>query len=101
MSTSSGVATVGKRDCMVVRFSTADYAPHERIEALHEVFGRSLQKVHVEPLAGQTFHTAVTVRRMPGLIPVYGVSIGSDLSSLPRAYRARRRRPGHWVHRQL
>lgn len=67
MSTSSGVATVGKRDCMVVRFSTADYAPHERVEALHEVFGRSLQKVHVEPLAGQTFQTAVTVRRMPGL----------------------------------
>ena len=67
MSTSSGVATVGKRDCKVVRFSTADYPPHERLEALHEVFGRSLQKVHVEPLAGQTFQTAVTVRRMPGL----------------------------------
>ena len=67
MSTSSGVATVGKRDCTVVRFSTADYAPHERLDVLHDVFGRSLQKVHVEPLAGETFHTAVTVRRMPGL----------------------------------
>ena len=67
MSALSGVATVGKGDCMVVRFSTADYAPRERLEALHEIFGRSLQKVHVEPLAGESFHTAVTLRRMPGL----------------------------------
>jgi hypothetical protein len=67
MNTSSGAATVGNGDCTVVRLSTADYAPHERLEALHEVFGRSLQKVHVEPLAGEAFHTAVTLRRMPGL----------------------------------
>ena len=67
MSDSSGVATVANGDCAVVRFSTADYAPSERLEALHEIFGRSLQKVHVEPLAGESFHTAVTLRRMPGL----------------------------------
>ena len=67
MSASSGVATAGNSDCAVVRFSTADYAPHERIEAVHEVFGRNLQKVHVEPLAGEPFHSAVTLRRMPGL----------------------------------
>ena len=67
MSGSSGVATVAAGDCAVVRYSTADYAPSERLEALHEIFGRSLQKVHVEPLAGESFHTAVTLRRMPGL----------------------------------
>jgi AraC-like DNA-binding protein len=67
MSDSSGVATVANGDCAVVRYSTADYPPSERLEALHEIFGRSLQKVHVEPLAGESFHTAVTLRRMPGL----------------------------------
>jgi AraC-like DNA-binding protein len=54
-------------NCAVVRYSTADYAPRERLEALHEIFGRSLQRVHVEPCAGEPFHTAVTVRGMPGL----------------------------------
>lgn len=53
-------------DCAVVRFSTEDYAPRKRIEALHEIFGRNLQKVHVEPRADY-FHTAMTLRRMPGL----------------------------------
>ena len=67
MSASSGVATVGNSDRNVIRFSTADYAPHERVEALHEIFGRNLQKVHVEPLAGESFHTSVTLRPMPGL----------------------------------
>src|SRR5215472_5937372 len=65
MGASSGAATIG--NSRVVRFSTADYAPHERVEALHEIFGRNLQKVHVEPLAGESFHTAVTLRRMQGL----------------------------------
>ena len=37
MSDLSGVATVANGDCAVVRFSTADYAPSERLEALHEV----------------------------------------------------------------
>jgi AraC-like DNA-binding protein len=54
-------------DYQIVRFSTADYAPHERVEALHDIYGRNLQKVHVEPLDGESFHTAVTLRRMPGL----------------------------------
>jgi len=34
---------------------------------LHEVLGRNLQKVQVEPLVEGDFHTAVTFRRMPGL----------------------------------
>ena len=67
MSDLSSVATIASGDCAVVRYSTADYAPSERLEALHEIFGRSLQKVHVEPRAGESFHTAVTLRRMPGL----------------------------------
>jgi len=65
MAASTGAATIG--NSRVVRFSTADYAPHERVEALHEIFGRNLQKVHVEPLAGESFQTTVTLRRMQGL----------------------------------
>jgi AraC-like DNA-binding protein len=69
MSGSSGAGAVGRSDRRVVRFSTADYPPHERVEALHEIFGRNLQKVHVEPLDGGSgsFHTEVTLRPMPGL----------------------------------
>jgi AraC-like DNA-binding protein len=72
MSTLRDVATVSNSDCIGVRFSTVDYAPHERIEALHEVFGRSLQKVHVEPVEPESFQTAVTLRRMPGLSQMTG-----------------------------
>jgi AraC-like DNA-binding protein len=67
MSASSDARTVGNGDCAVIRFSTEDFAPEERIEALHEIFGRNLQKVHVEPRAGEPFYAAVTLRRAPGL----------------------------------
>jgi AraC-like DNA-binding protein len=67
MSASSYARIVGNGDCGVIRFSTEDFAPNERIEALHEIFGRNLQKVHVEPHAGGSFYTAVTLRRTPGL----------------------------------
>jgi AraC-like DNA-binding protein len=66
MSATSGVTPAGNADRIAVRFSTADYAPHQRVEAVHDVFGRSLQKVHVEPLE-DSFDTSVTLRRMPGL----------------------------------
>src|SRR6266478_5236674 len=67
MSASSGVATVGNNDCKVVRFSTADYAPHERLDAWREIYGRTLAKVDVEPLPSDQFLTEATLRRMPGL----------------------------------
>jgi hypothetical protein len=67
MSASSGIATVGNNDCKVVRFSTADYAPHERLDAWREIYGRTLAKVDVEPLASDQFFTEATLRRMPGL----------------------------------
>src|SRR6266481_76154 len=67
MSASSGVATVGNSDCKVVRFSTADYAPHERLDACREIYGRTLSKRDIEPLSAERFHTEATLRRMPGL----------------------------------
>jgi AraC-like DNA-binding protein len=67
MSVSSDAGTVGNGDCAVIRFSTDDFAPNKRIEALHDIFGRNLQKVHVEPRAVESFHAAVTLHRTPGL----------------------------------
>lgn len=72
-------------DYQVVRFSTADYAPHKRVEAVHETYGRNLQKVHVEPLAGEPFHTAVTLRRMPGL-SLYTGSRSAAIFRRPREF---------------
>lgn len=67
MNGSSAIATVGgNSDCTLVRFSTENYSPLDRAEALHEVLGRHLQKVHVKPL-GESFHSTVTLHRMPGL----------------------------------
>ena len=54
-------------DYQVVRFSTADYPPRERLEAWREVYCRTLQPLEIEPLSGQEFHTDATMRRMPGL----------------------------------
>lgn len=68
MSTSSSIAPAANTsDCTVVRFSAADYAPHERLEAVHEIYGRTLSKRDIEPLAGEQFHTEATLWRMPGL----------------------------------
>jgi AraC-like DNA-binding protein len=69
MSAGNGARAVSNGERTVVRFSTADYLPHRRVEALHEFLGRRLQKVHVEPFDGGwgSFHTELTLRRMPGL----------------------------------
>lgn len=72
MSASSGVATVGNGDCVVVRFSTADYAPRERFEAWREVYGRTLQRLEIEPLSVRQFHAEATLLRMPGLALMAG-----------------------------
>jgi len=51
----------------VVRFSTAEYAPRKRVDAWREVYCRTLQRLDIEPLSGQEFHTDAIMRRMPGL----------------------------------
>ena len=67
MSASSDIATVDNNDCTVVRFSTADYAPHKRLDACREIYGRTLSKRDIEPLSAEQFHTEATLRSMPGL----------------------------------
>jgi AraC-like DNA-binding protein len=67
MNKSSDVAAAANDDCMVVRFSSADYAPRERLEACREIYGRTLSRRDIEPLLEEPFHTEATMRRMPGL----------------------------------
>jgi AraC-like DNA-binding protein len=72
MSASSGIAGVGNSDCVVVRFSTADYAPRERFDAWREVYGRTMQKMDIEPLSAEEFHVEATLLRMPALAMMAG-----------------------------
>jgi AraC-like DNA-binding protein len=74
MSELTPVTATAGDDYSVVRFSSANYAPCRRIEAVQEIYGRNLQKVHVEPLEGESFHAATTLRRMPGLSHLYTAS---------------------------
>src|SRR5262245_41116014 len=72
MSASSGAATVRNGDCIVVRFSTADYPPRERFDAWREIYGRTLQKMDIEPLPAEQPIAEATLLRMPGLAMMAG-----------------------------
>jgi len=88
MSASSGVAAVGNSDCVVVRFSTADYPPRERFDAWREVYGRTMQKMNIEPLAAEQPFAEATLLRMPGLAMAAGRRSGA-------VYRRRRQLIDH------
>jgi AraC-like DNA-binding protein len=67
MSDSASTAESSISDYRVVHFSTADYAPRERVDACREVYGRVLSRRDIEPLSTEQFHTEATLRRMPSL----------------------------------
>jgi AraC-like DNA-binding protein len=56
-----------------VRFSTADYAPCERLEAWREIYGRTLHKLAIEPLSVEDVEVDATLRRIPGLAIMTGL----------------------------
>jgi AraC-like DNA-binding protein len=72
MSDPTCVADAAHDDYLVVRFSSADYAPRERLKAWREVYGRTLQKLDIEPLSVEGFRCRATIRRMPGLVMMVG-----------------------------
>ena len=84
MSTSSGVATVGNRDCKVFRFSTANYAPRERSDAWREIYGRTLQKMDIEPLPAEEPRAEATLLRMPGFAMMAGRRSAAIYSRSPQ-----------------
>jgi hypothetical protein len=60
MRGSSGVAGVADGDCAIIRFSTTDYPPHQRLDACREIYGRTLSRRDIEPLSTEQFHTEAT-----------------------------------------
>ena len=66
------IAGPANGNCLVVRFSTADYAPRKRFDAWREIYGRTLQRLDIEPSPGEQFHAEATLRRMPGLAMMTG-----------------------------
>jgi AraC-like DNA-binding protein len=51
----------------IMRFSTADYAPRDRLAAWHDIFGKTLIKLDIEPVETEAFHADVRIRNLPGL----------------------------------
>jgi AraC-like DNA-binding protein len=72
LAMSASSSTGGDSDCVVVRFSTADYAPQERVDAWREIYGRTLQKMDIEPLSAEELHAEAMLLRMPGLAMMAG-----------------------------
>jgi AraC-like DNA-binding protein len=72
MSDPTCIASPADAGYLVVRFSSADYAPRERLKAWREIYGRTLQKLDIEPLSVEQFHCRATLRRMPGLAMLAG-----------------------------
>ena len=56
----------------IIRFSTDDYAPHERLTAWREVYGRTMQTMDIEPLPAEQPRAEATLLRIPGLAIMTG-----------------------------
>jgi AraC-like DNA-binding protein len=67
MNNSSSVEAAANDGCGVIRFSTADYAPWERLDAWCETYTRTVQNIDIEPLSTKRFHAKATLLQMPGL----------------------------------
>ncbi|WP_052523452.1 hypothetical protein, partial [Bradyrhizobium sp. STM 3809] len=72
MNSAIGATTIVNGDCTVVRFSTANYAPRERFAAWRDIYGRTLQRLDIEPLSTRQFNAEATLLKMPGLALMAG-----------------------------
>jgi len=61
-STASVAGNVAK-----FRFSTDDFSERERLTAWREIFGRTVCRLDIEPLAGPRFQAESTVYALPGI----------------------------------
>ncbi|MBR0869545.1 AraC family transcriptional regulator [Bradyrhizobium tropiciagri] len=59
-------------DPSIFRFTTADYAPADRLEAWREVYGKTLCKQDIEPMSRDRLDANVMFRRLPGLATMRG-----------------------------
>lgn len=56
----------------IFRFTTADYAPKDRLDAWREVYGNTLCKQDIEPTSRDRLDANVVFRRLPGLATMRG-----------------------------
>jgi AraC-like DNA-binding protein len=63
---SSGPATM--------RFRTDAFPAHERLPAMHEMFGLGVLKLRIDPLSQDAFRSDVTIRLLPGLGVMKGMA---------------------------
>jgi AraC-like DNA-binding protein len=68
-----------------IRFSTDAYAPQDRVAAWHDIYGRTLLKLDIEPIETAAFHADVVLRKLPGL----GMVVGSRSAAIYRRSRER------------
>jgi AraC-like DNA-binding protein len=62
----------------ILRLSTDELAPRERVEAWREIIGRGLRKLEVEPHTDGEFRAELTQRSLPGVSIVTGKITVSD-----------------------
>src|SRR5262247_1904401 len=51
----------------VTRFSTADYAPRDRLAACRDIYGRALINLEIKPVETEELNVDVRTLRLPGL----------------------------------
>jgi AraC-like DNA-binding protein len=51
----------------MIRFSTDDFPPHERLEAYREIYGRTIIRHDIEPLGDEPFRFEASLCSLPGL----------------------------------
>jgi AraC-like DNA-binding protein len=61
------VSRVQRPDSSALRFSTEQFARRDRISAWREIVGRTVCQVEIEPLSGDRFSAAATLRALPRL----------------------------------
>ncbi len=59
---------------LLLRFSTESYREGERTEAWREVFGRTVVRIHINPLAQESFRAEATVASSPRIGVIYASS---------------------------
>ncbi len=65
-------AAGARRDPSIFRFTTADYAPKDRLDAWREVYGNTLCKQDIEPTSRDRLDANVVFRRLAGLATMRG-----------------------------
>ncbi|WP_407166558.1 AraC family transcriptional regulator [Bradyrhizobium sp. ORS 111] len=59
--------TLGVRDIVDLRFSTADWSERDRLPIFREQIGRMMVGLDPEPLTDGAFHAEANIRELPGL----------------------------------